>query len=96
MNVDNIPSSAKAIILNIRAPRIVMAVFVGMGLSLSGAVYQGMFKTRWRTLTFSEFLQGCLFASIAIVFFSGLRRCFRQCCTYLHSLEAFLLQFLYT
>ena len=74
VNVDNIPSSAKAIILNIRAPRIVMAVFVGMGLSLSGAVYQGMFKNQMADPYVLGISSGAaFFASIAIVFFSGLR-----------------------
>lgn len=44
VDVSKIPLSAKAIIFNIRTPRVIMAVFVGMGLSLCGGVYQGMFK----------------------------------------------------
>lgn len=80
VNVDNIPSSAKAIILNIRAPRIVMAVFVGMGLSLSGAVYQGMFKNQMADPYVWNFFRGCLFCFHCHCIFQWLaHRCFRQC-----------------
>jgi iron complex transport system permease protein len=37
-------ASAETIILRIRLPRAVMALFVGAGLSISGAAYQGMFR----------------------------------------------------
>lgn len=36
--------NAKTIILNIRLPRIISAVLIGMSLSVSGCAYQGMFK----------------------------------------------------
>ncbi len=37
-------ASMETIILQIRLPRAVMAMFVGAGLSISGAAYQGMFR----------------------------------------------------
>jgi iron complex transport system permease protein len=38
------PASMETIILQIRLPRAVMALFVGAGLSISGAAFQGMFR----------------------------------------------------
>jgi iron complex transport system permease protein len=38
------PASMETILLQIRLPRAVMALFVGAGLSMSGAAYQGMFR----------------------------------------------------
>jgi iron complex transport system permease protein len=40
----NWPASMETIVLQIRLPRAVMAMFVGAGLSISGAAYQGMFR----------------------------------------------------
>ena len=36
--------SAEIIVLQIRLPRAIMAMFIGAGLSISGAAYQGMFR----------------------------------------------------
>lgn len=38
------PNSAETIVLQIRLPRAIMALFIGAGLSVSGAAYQGMFR----------------------------------------------------
>jgi iron complex transport system permease protein len=38
------PASVEIIVMQIRLPRAVMAMFVGAGLSISGAAYQGMFR----------------------------------------------------
>jgi iron complex transport system permease protein len=38
------PKSAETIVLQIRLPRAILAMFVGAGLSVSGAAYQGMFR----------------------------------------------------
>jgi iron complex transport system permease protein len=40
----NWPASVETIVVQIRLPRAVMAMFVGSGLSISGAAYQGMFR----------------------------------------------------
>src|SRR5277367_4122741 len=40
----NWSASMETIVLQIRLPRAVMAMFVGAGLSISGAAYQGMFR----------------------------------------------------
>jgi iron complex transport system permease protein len=40
----NWSASVETIVLQIRLPRAVMAMFVGAGLSISGAAYQGMFR----------------------------------------------------
>jgi iron complex transport system permease protein len=40
----NWSASMQTIVLQIRLPRAVMAMFVGAGLSISGAAYQGMFR----------------------------------------------------
>lgn len=72
VDVSKIPLSAKAIIFNIRTPRVIMAVFVGMGLSLCGGVYQGMFKNGMADPYVLGISSGAaFFASIAIVFGTG-------------------------
>jgi iron complex transport system permease protein len=38
------PRSAETIVLQIRLPRAILAMFVGAGLAISGAAYQGMFR----------------------------------------------------
>jgi iron complex transport system permease protein len=38
------PASAETIVLQIRLPRAILAMFVGAGLSVSGAAFQGMFR----------------------------------------------------
>jgi iron complex transport system permease protein len=38
------PASAETIVMQIRLPRSILAMFVGAGLSVSGAAYQGMFR----------------------------------------------------
>src|ERR1700728_2014623 len=38
------PRSAETIVLQIRLPRAILALFVGAGLAVSGAAYQGMFR----------------------------------------------------
>ena len=40
----NWSSTAEVIIIQIRFPRAVLAMFVGAGLSISGSAYQGMFR----------------------------------------------------
>jgi iron complex transport system permease protein len=39
-----VPENVSTVILNVRLPRIVAALMIGAGLSLSGAAYQGMFR----------------------------------------------------
>ena len=38
------PSTAETIVMQVRMPRLILATFVGAGLSVSGAAYQGMFR----------------------------------------------------
>src|ERR1700678_1327861 len=38
------PRSAETIVLQIRLPRAILALFIGAGLAVSGAAYQGMFR----------------------------------------------------
>jgi iron complex transport system permease protein len=40
----NWPASVETIVLQIRLPRAILAMFVGAGLSVSGAAFQGMFR----------------------------------------------------
>lgn len=44
ISLDDIKRNQITIIWQIRLPRIILAAFVGMGLSVSGAAFQGMFK----------------------------------------------------
>ncbi len=44
IDLSNIPNSHRAIILNIRLPRILLAFFVGYGLSIVGVAMQGLLK----------------------------------------------------
>ncbi|PKM50546.1 MAG: iron ABC transporter [Firmicutes bacterium HGW-Firmicutes-7] len=44
INTDAIKESHIIIIMNLRLPRIILALFVGMGLSAAGCVYQGVFS----------------------------------------------------
>ena len=44
ISLDDIKKNQITIIWQIRLPRIILAAFVGMGLSVSGAAFQGMFK----------------------------------------------------
>jgi len=39
------PDTVETVIFQIRLPRALLAMFVGAGLSISGAAYQGMFVT---------------------------------------------------
>jgi iron complex transport system permease protein len=39
-----LPEQVATVILNVRLPRIIVALLIGAGLSLSGAAYQGMFR----------------------------------------------------
>jgi iron complex transport system permease protein len=41
---DNVDTMSKNVFLNLRVPRIIMAIIAGMGLSLSGCIYQTIFK----------------------------------------------------
>ena len=43
---NDVASNAQNVVLNIRLPRIIAAVFVGAALSLSGAAYQGVFRNQ--------------------------------------------------
>ena len=40
----NWSSTAEVIVIQIRLPRAILAMFVGAGLSISGTAYQGMFR----------------------------------------------------
>jgi len=40
----NWSSTAEVIVIQIRLPRAILAIFVGAGLSISGTAYQGMFR----------------------------------------------------
>ncbi len=44
MNKNTIDKNAQSIIINLRLPRILSALLIGMALSVSGSAYQGMFK----------------------------------------------------
>ncbi len=44
ININDISESAQLIITNIRLPRILLVVLVGIGLSICGATYQGTLK----------------------------------------------------
>lgn len=44
INLDGIKPSHITIIMNLRLPRVILALFVGMGLSSAGCVYQGVFS----------------------------------------------------
>lgn len=44
INMDGIKPSYITIIMNLRLPRIILALFVGIGLSAAGCVYQGVFS----------------------------------------------------
>ncbi len=44
IDVNNIPQSHIVIIESIRLPRVILSVLVGIGLSISGVSFQGMFK----------------------------------------------------
>jgi iron complex transport system permease protein len=44
VDVSNIPATHQTIIIKIRLPRIILAMFVGAALAVSGAAFQGMFK----------------------------------------------------
>lgn len=39
-----VPENVETVILNVRLPRIFLAMLIGAGLSMSGAAYQGMFR----------------------------------------------------
>lgn len=39
-----LPEQVSTVILNVRLPRIIVALLIGAGLSMSGAAYQGMFR----------------------------------------------------
>ena len=69
INLEGIAKSAIAIIWNLRTPRVIMALLVGMGLSICGGVYQGMFKNQMADPYVLGISSGAaFFASIAIVF----------------------------
>lgn len=40
----NVPETNISVVLNVRLPRIILAILVGMGLSISGAAFQGLFS----------------------------------------------------
>ncbi|MGN9165066.1 FecCD family ABC transporter permease [Tissierellaceae bacterium HCP3S3_D8] len=44
IDMSNIPDSYRAIIWNIRLPRVLLGILVGATLSIAGAAFQGMFK----------------------------------------------------
>lgn len=44
IDMSNIPDSYRAIIWNIRLPRVLLGILVGASLSIAGAAFQGMFK----------------------------------------------------
>lgn len=44
VDMSNIPDSYRAIIWNIRLPRVLLGILVGASLSIAGAAFQGMFK----------------------------------------------------
>jgi ABC-type enterobactin transport system permease subunit len=45
----------RAIVLNVRLPRILLAIIVGAALSVAGAAYQALLRNRWRTRSCSAF-----------------------------------------
>ena len=68
-NDDNtIPSSDKFVLMNLRLPRIVMAILVGSALAVSGTCLQGMFKNPLASPDLIGITMGAsLFAAISIV-----------------------------
>ena len=46
------PAASVNIVCNIRLPRVIAALLVGAALAISGASYQGIFKTPWSPPTF--------------------------------------------
>lgn len=68
-NIQNVSSAHAAILLNIRLPRILLSCIVGMGLSIVGAVYQGIFNNPMADPYVLGISSGAaLGAAIAIVF----------------------------
>lgn len=82
-------SMTENVVLRLRLPRILAAVIVGASLSLSGAVYQGIFQNPLVSPDFLGVSSGaCIGAAVAILssfsaggiqllrFWAGLARCF--------------------
>lgn len=74
-NDDNtIPESDKYVLLELRLPRIVMAILVGSALSVSGTCLQGMFKNPLASPDLIGITSGAmLFAAVSIVLGSYLK-----------------------
>ncbi len=69
VDASDIPIAYQKIIWSIRLPRIIMAALVGIGLSISGATYQGIFRNPMADPYVLGVSSGAAFgATIAIVF----------------------------
>ena len=63
-----LPSNAQAVVMNVRAPRVVAALAVGAGLAAAGAAYQNLFKNPLVSPDILGVASGCaLGAGIAIL-----------------------------
>lgn len=72
IEISDIPNSTLLIINNIRLPRILLAIIVGIALSISGCVYQGTLKnTMADPYTLGISSGAALGASISILFFNS-------------------------
>lgn len=73
-NDDTIPESDKYVLLELRLPRIVMAILIGSALAVSGTCMQGMFKNPLATPDLVGITSGAsLFAATSIVLGSHLK-----------------------
>ncbi len=65
------PSSIRYLLLDIRLPRILLAIVVGAGLSVSGAAIQGLFRNPLADPTLIGITSGGMLFAIIGIFFSG-------------------------
>jgi iron complex transport system permease protein len=67
-NDNSIPESDKFVLMDLRLPRIVMAILIGSALSVSGTCLQGMFKNPLASPDLIGITSGAiLFGAISIV-----------------------------
>lgn len=67
----DLPSSIRYLLLDIRLPRVLLAVIVGAGLSVSGAAIQGLFRNPLADPTLIGITSGGMLFAILGIFFSG-------------------------
>lgn len=74
INPSTVPESEKYILLQLRAPRIVMGILIGCALAISGTSLQGMFKNALASPDLIGITSGAmLFAAITIVLGAGIK-----------------------